>query len=186
MFGGFDTSRPELVIDEALERLAEKAGEGELRAKAIKSLDAVRVTVELGGWVLLEELHLDDGVVIRHGLIGPAGIVVMVPAGPVPKYEHAVEADRQARALAHELELAREDVVAVVALFGSDATPAVEHLVDFSVCVVGDRQLVTWLDAQPERLGPPLLDRLRAAIGRHERRAASERPLLLPTTPLQG
>lgn len=186
MLDSFDTCRPELVEEEGLQRLAERAGEGELRAKAIRSLEDIRATVELDGWVLLQELHLDGDVVVRHGLIGPAGIVVIVAAGRVPKYEHAVEADRQARALARELELRREDVVAIVALFGSDAAPALEPVLGASVCLIGDTQIVQWLGEQPRRLGQPLLDRLQAAIGEQERRAAARKPLTLPATPLQG
>lgn len=186
MLDGFDTCRPELVEDEGLQRLAERAGEGELRAKAIRSLEDVRATVELDGWVLLQELHLDGDVVIRHGLIGPAGIVVIVPAGRVPKYEHAVEVDRQARALARELELRRDDVVAVVALLDSDAAPGLEQFLDFTVCIIGDTQIVGWLDEQPRRLDQQLLDGLRCAIGKQERVASSKKPLMLPVTPLQG
>ncbi len=186
MFDAFDISRPERVSDEALQRLAECAGEGELRSKAIRSIESVRATVELDGWVLLQELRLNGDIVIRHGLIGPQGIVVIVPAGPVATYEHAVDADRQARALAHELELRRDDIIAVLALFSSNAAPGIEKFLDFDICIIGDRQLVRWLDQLPRRLPQPLLDRLQAAIGDAERRASSKSSLILPATPLHG
>jgi hypothetical protein len=90
----------EVVSSGALRALARVAGDGEMRAHAVRRLETSRAAIELEGWLLLQEIQLDDRIAIRHGLIGPGGIVVAVPCGPVARSECLADAERQANALA--------------------------------------------------------------------------------------
>lgn len=171
---------------EALRRLARVAGNGEMMAHAVRQLEKGRAAIELEGWLLLQELRLEDGVEIRHGMIGPGGIVAAVPSGPAPRFEHFAEAEHQADALAALLDVDRQQVLGVVVLTDSDDAPTAHFYDKTSAIVVGDRQLATWLSCMPVVFEPLLLAELRDAIFTCAVLAAETRPTRLPNRPLWG
>lgn len=183
---GRDPTAAEALTDSALRTFARVAGDGEMRAHAVRQLEKSRAAIELEGWLLLQEIQLDDQVAIRHGLVGPGGIIVAVPCGPVPKFEHLAEAERQANALAQLLGLDRRAIVVTLVTMDSDEAPSEQHYDGYSAVVVGDRRLPAWLSALPIVIELETLVQLRDAIYERAAQAADAKPLRLPDEPLQG
>lgn len=181
-----DSTAAEALSDGALRALARVAGDGEMRAHAVRQLEKSRAAIELEGWLLLQEIRLDDRITIRHGLVGPGGVVVSVPCGPVPKFEHLAESERQANALAQLLRLDRHAIVAALVTMDSDEAPSEQHYDGYSAVVLGDRRLSAWLSDLPTVIGSETLSELRDAIYERAARAAEAKPLRLPDEPLQG
>ncbi|MDW5592951.1 hypothetical protein VSS74_01290 [Conexibacter stalactiti] len=169
----------------ALRALARVAGEGEVRAHAARLLETSREALEISGWLLLQELRIGR-VEIRHGLIGPGGVAVVVPGGPSPRYEHLAEADCQAQAIAELLRIDRPHVLAVVCIMDSHAAPREHVYPEASGVVVGDRHLPVWLGERPTIIGADTLTGLRDAIFAQAERAEAAAPLSLPSEPRWG
>jgi hypothetical protein len=182
------TAKPSGALSRsALSELAKVAGDGELRAHATRALEESRAAAELAGWLLLQEVRLDNEVVIRHGLVGPGGIVVAVPTGPAVRYEHVEAADQQANSLAGFLKLDRQDIIAALVTMDSDETPDAQYYGDgAAVVVVGDRQLPEWLSKMPIVIEPETLTELREAIFARAAHAAEAKPMRLPREPRWG
>jgi hypothetical protein len=162
------------------------AGDGELKAEAVRRLERARAAIELEGWLLLQELRLREGIEIRHGLIGPGGIVVAVPGGTAPRFDHLQDVERQARALATLLEVDRVEIIAAVVTMDSDDTPHAHFYEGFSTIIVGDRRLAAWLSGMPVVIEPATLSELHDAIFERAAQSADARPARLPSTPLWG
>lgn len=175
-----------LLSSSSLRALARVAGDGELQARAVRRLEESRVAVELGGWLLLQELQLADRTTIRHGLIGPGGLVVAVPCGPTTKFEHLAEVERQAAVLAQLLDLERSDIIAALVTLDSDETASEQFYDGYTAVIVGDRRLAEWLSGLPSVIDSKTLAALRDAIFERAARAAEARPMRLPREPLRG
>lgn len=169
----------------ALSALARVAGEGEVRAQAVRLLETSREALEISGWLLLQELRIGR-VEIRHGLIGPGGIAVAVPGGLSPQYEHLAEADRQAHTIAKLLRIDRPNILAIVCIVDSHAAPREHVYPEASGVVVGDRHLPVWLSEQPTVIDADTLAALRAAIFAQAERAEAAAPMSLPSEPRWG
>lgn len=174
------------VSNHALRALARVAGDGELMAHAVRRLEKSRAAIELEGWLLLQEMRLDGGIEIRHGLIGPGGIVVAVPSGPVPQFKHLEAVERQARALARLLSIERAHVAAAVVIVDSDDAPNAQFYDGISAIIVGDRQLPGWLAGMPTIIEPATLSGLHDAIFECAAQLAEASPPRLPDRPLWG
>jgi hypothetical protein len=155
-----------LLKDIDIAMVAEAAGAGEVAHQATRSLDDMLAVMEASGWIALHELLL-DGVRVRHALIGPGGAFAFQTRLPRWTMGDIALADIRAGALAWTLAIPEEDVEGVVVLPGSSEAPRYWYGAgSVSACVIGEHQLVGWLQRQPRRLGSHDLCHLAEGIDR--------------------